>query len=1125
MRAKLRLCLLLVPALALGGENRWQGGGKKPSDWHDAGNWSLGAVPRSDDGNDVAIASGTVRVRGDAAVAGALVLSGGHLVVEREKVLAVGGDLVFRGSRPAASLTPHGEVRVRGTIASEGSARYGATATGWVVMVGEGDQVVTPGGFLPPIRIAKASGKVTLAGDLHCAGLHVAPGNTLDLTGGQRLLLGTPLREWRFDPKDRMIVKTYHPFRSSRDLINQGTILGKPSVPFTLFVNADDEVFAVSGRYEGPRKASESPVAGGLSINAPASRLSLEKGTLLLDGKPPAAEAPLDDGAGDRARITGLSLRKVPPKKVDTAGLHNVAPAAAALRSEPSIGHRIWRLVDGSEATGASFRSGVGRGGRIELVLAEPATVSAVRFRQGRLFAIRYEVRGDRDGDGECETELVAAAGGSPNAWREHAFAPTRVHRIAFHATEGQRGWERSYPDLQELEVYADAPPPERAEEPQQAPERRLSLGPQVDFRGPAVRPEDRILQGVMIDVWMFGIHDERQLTFGHLRDYEPFKKLLAGMKDLGADTALLFIEAEPLVFWPSRNFKSLTNRAYFKELERRKLREAEKDAADGAGDAELELEGEKKEERPKEPPKLPVIDPPVKTDILREFCEGMHENGIKVLILFHAKVGGSYVGPPDRDAWTVLFEEAAARGVDGIYVLWDEAWFGLANPKAATLPPDHPDRIAFRKRWGPDADLPTKWEQTVDYKRHVLMNYERLAQWVRRRCDAIRAVNPKCLTLTNIGSHSITSNNRMTYGTAYDVLGHLGGLDYLGSDYVHDETRTFVGSAKNRQATMVLGAGEHIGTAVSCIFQGARAINYYRYNYIELWKATERRRRGFQLIRTLERWGIGAARTPKKIALVVSRASEDWWDNAHGTYWLGGSAEGKQGFWTSRLVNELLLRAGYPFDLYYMDQAESLRAVAEYTLVIVPFPYSVSRAAAEVLRKAHAAGAKLLIAQRRGEVDELGRKHPKPILDDLIERGRKDGSVVYLDRDLVAAEVERSFDAEMSGVIDGLLGPEKPLSLWRHGHRVEAHLAERREGARLLALINWGEAAEVEVGVSLPAGSYRVLAVSSRAPRDERVVQIGGKEVFAASDLAHVGVKLAKDEVVVLRITPTGAR
>ena len=158
MRPKLGLWLLLVPALALGGENRWQGGGEKPSDWHDAGNWSLGAVPRSDDGNGVLIASGTVQVSGDAAVAGALVLRGGHLIVEREKALAVGGDLVFRGGKPAASLTPHGEVRVRGTIASEGSARYGAAAAGWVAMVGEGDQVVTPGGFLPPIRIAKASG-------------------------------------------------------------------------------------------------------------------------------------------------------------------------------------------------------------------------------------------------------------------------------------------------------------------------------------------------------------------------------------------------------------------------------------------------------------------------------------------------------------------------------------------------------------------------------------------------------------------------------------------------------------------------------------------------------------------------------------------------------------------------------------------------------------------------------------------------------------------------------------------------------------------------------------------------------------------------------------------------------
>jgi len=1068
-------------------------------------------------------------------VAGNVALDGGNLIVAPKQTLTIQGDLVFRGRGPAPSLTPQGDVLLQGTLTCEGFSRYGGEAQGWVRMMGKGDRVLTPGGLLPPLWIETRGGKVTPTGDLWCMGLHIARGSTLELSKGQKLLFGSTEREWHVSPTDKMIVKTWLPHRSSRDLTNLGTLIGAPSVPFDLFVrSADDRLYAVSGTYrfrgrakqgaeaeglEGMREdATEDPAAGRLSINAPDSRLVLKGEELLLDGKPVPKQGKEEDdiedaaGTSKKAVISKLRVEQVIVPAFGPGELVNVAPCAL-LRSKPSIGRDIWNQVDGSEKTVASFRTGVGGGGRIEFVFPKPVTISAIRFKQGDLFAIRYMAYADTTGNGKCETILFARSGGAPNAWLMQYIPTAKVYRLKFRGLQGQQGWEQAYPQITEFEIYAhamEAAPLLREAAARKPPAlsadlKRFSVGPEAKRQWPPVPPEDWISKGVMIDLWMFNIQSEAMIPKTHLREFKPFQDLVTNLRDLGADTANLFIEADPIAFWSSRSFKSITNKKYFDELDAKRRERA----ADG---------------RPAEPP---AIDPPSKKDILKEFVEGMHENGFKVTVLFRDNIVDKYVGPPGVDAWQTLCEEVAERGVDGVYLMGDETYFGLANPKGATLPPDHPDRLAFKKRWGPESDLPKGWEQTENYKKHVLLNYERGAEVLRRRHEAVKKINPRCLTLVNIGSGAVSGNNRMTYGLAYDILGHLSGIDLFGSDYVERETRTFAAAARTRKATMVHGAGPLVGEGVSAIMQGARAITYYRYNYIELWKATDHRRREFQFIRALERWGIAQARTPRSIALLLSRASEDWWDNTHGTYWLGESPEAKKGFWISRLINEFLLQNGYPFDLYYLDQVEDLQHLGEYKLLIIPFPYSVSQAAADALKRALSAGSKMLVAQQRGEVNEYGTPYAAPILQDLIEKGAKDGNVVFLDRDLVDWEVAPGFVGDLCRVVDGLLGPNKPLRLNRYGHRVEAHLLEKpgEPKERLLTLINWGDPAEVEVGLNLPKGGYETVTISSDSPALETEGRIGGRAALTEADLARFALSLGKNEVRTIFIATPGIR
>jgi len=1031
-----------------------------------------------------------VHLADKATVAGNVELAGGELIVGKDAALAIEGDLVFRGKSGPACLTPHGAVRLLGDLRSEGSARVLGGAEGWVTLAGEKDQSIRPAGLLPPLRLEKPGGKVMLAGDLHCAGLFIAPGNSLRLAAGQRLLLGTTAPEWRTDPADKNIVKTWHPHRSCRDLVNQGALVGSPAVPFTLYAHVGGKPYAVSGLYSFARKAAEpkegepaQPTAGlhagDLSLNRPDSRLAIRAGELFLDGQPAPRAKKADEldaalEGGEKARLTDLKLTLLPPPKADTSKLANAAPFVKAIRPSPSAGPSVWQALDGSEATMASFRTGVGLAGSYELVFPRPMAVSLVRFLQGPLFAFRGVVCADTTGAGSCGTILAAWTDGAPNAWCELAFPPVAVHRLKLRALEGQRGWEQSFPQLVELEAYGPKESvaglqkalPLRAAEPVPKDARRFTPGPPVRVERPAPPPEDRITKCITADLWMLGIHLESPPP-KPLAEFEPCLKAVHDIQALGADGVLLFVEAEMSAFWPSAHFRWHTK---------------DKDA------------------------------PPPDRDLLKELTDTLHAHGLKLYVIFLGRFMETYIGPKDRDGWQLLMEEVAARGIDGISLCHDEAFYGLDKPEGKTRSKDDPVRLAFQQRFGPGADLPESiWQDTVDYKRWTLYCYEQLAARFRRYRDAVRKVNPKCETFAIIGSHAVSSNNRMTYCLAYDVIGHLADLDYLGTDYQEAETRVWAASARNRRAAMEIFVPPSAREGIQAALQGARLLAWYRYNYIDIQKSADHRRRELAFLAALERWGVTRARTPRALAVLASRASEDWWDNDHGTNWLGSNPVAKQGFWTARLVNQFLNAHGYPHDLYYLDQPESLKEIGQYKVLFLPFPYSASKAAAEALEKAHAAGARLLIAQRLGEVDEVGANHDRPILSGLIRKGRDDGSVVYLPRNFIEWETEPAFAAEFAQALDDVLGEAKPLLLHKHGCNVEAYLAESGPREKFLTLINWQDAeADIEVGLPLPEGAYRILTLAASAPADECRGLLDGKELFSAADLRRFAVKLA---------------
>ena len=82
--------------------------------------------------------------------------------------------------------------------------------------------------------------------------------------------------------------------------------------------------------------------------------------------------------------------------------------------------------------------------------------------------------------------------------------------------------------------------------------------------------------------------------------------------------------------------------------------------------------------------------------------------------------------------------------------------------------------------------------------------------------------------------------------------------------------------------------------------------------------------------------------------------------------------------------------------------------------LVIVPFAYSIPKDALLPLQQAYEAGANVLVCERQGEVDELGRPYERPLLAGLI-------FLVLSSRILVWGAVDIARDLGVSDLVIGL--------------------------------------------------------------------------------------------------------
>jgi hypothetical protein len=341
----------------------------------------------------------------------------------------------------------------------------------------------------------------------------------------------------------------------------------------------------------------------------------------------------------------------------------------------------------------------------------------------------------------------------------------------------------------------------------------------------------------------------------------------------------------------------------------------------------------------------------------------------------------------------------------------------------------------------------------------------------------------------------------------------------YLGHYFFANETKKLIGASPVRTAFVTFQPTPNFdkhgyrnpimlyGPAISALMHGARGIGFYGQSYLfgggdhDAGPWVEKI---FNLTAYLEQKGLLDYRVPRRVALLYSRASEDWWQLAHAA----NPVEAAEGVLYQNAVMEVLFRHGIPFELYYLDQPSALDELGNYALAILPYPYSVSVEAATKIRSALAKGTKVVSLRHDGEVDPFAERYPTPLL-------RGVPGITNLSIDLTKSSYDELSAQLMEAVTDTVDGP--PLLLNANGKDVECSIQENKSD-RLVFCLNWEmRPVEVNLGINLAAGRYKASVVTLDR---ESPAGVGGKSDLAPDDLRSFRLVLAPGEAKILLFT-----
>ena len=719
------------------------------------------------------------------------------------------------------------------------------------------------------------------------------------------------------------------------------------------------------------------------------------------------------------------------------------------------------------------------------------------------------DIRGDADGDGVYELLLGSADSLTGKGWLTLELNPTPVKAVRIQPRQGTSyGFQHSYPCFSEVSLFTDAKSASKA-------------GPPAGIARPAAIPKDlhfaslrqeavtvppvkerNFQRMIFADIWMWGVYPKK--TGNSVPDFtknEAFRHTAEICKRAGVDSICIDLtnsSCENLMPWPSK-------------------------VCNGTD-----------------------------VNLLQPLIEALHKEGFKVYAhLIHnitpfetvkwhypeeetsrypymKQYPSLLFGDYWKKNWLAIEEELMACGLDGVGISSDEQYY--RGHFMETFPKDEPARALYLKRFG--HELPQHEEDTLAFRQWIQMRHEALADIFGYWTGELKKKYPKIWTYSMLMAWTDENSNITGSTMPLDLLGARSGISALGSDYMDQYGMAGAAAANGwRKATMAndgnLCGGiqtdiQHIGRTLNLWMYGGNSSTYWRFNWLDELGSMSAITRAYRLSDDLEALGAFDAKPPKSIALLSSRASCDWqqinaWWGKHDEQNWDRAVEGQRGWFADRAVFYALQKNGYAFQWKFLERPEQLADLDSYKVLLIPFAYSVSDAAAARIKAAADKGATvLLFDKRQGETDEWGELRQQAILKELVDSGK----AVLVGGDILANGATSTFNVEVCKTIDKALGTEAPFKAYLNGANIDATMLEKSPEEKFIFLVNWEKSSKpVGISLALPAGNYELRA------RDDSTwyrVRLDGKEALTAEDMKGFRLIVNGETPLVLHVKKT---
>lgn len=834
----------------------------------------------------------------------------------------------------------------------------------------------------------------------------------------------------------------------------------------------------------------------------------------------------LTPGGAVKASVT-QPTQPVTPKPPPMKGLQDIAIFARIITDPPSFNPKalVGDLPNDDDlqfGNSFGFIDGPERCPSLAFLYPEPVTVNKVCIKlRGNVSVL--DVRGDAAGTGRFDQVLARVEGLAGQAgWLavELPEKPMRALRIdAIQANT--RGYHSTIPFATKVKILAreETVKPLLGKLQQSAVYRipgspsgaaaHLMLDP-VDFPLPATSTK-KFGKILVTDMWMFGVNVKKDTKSSSLN----VERVVQTCKLVGFDAVCQFMEdwSSPIVPWSSKICNCTDE------------------------------------------------------NIIKALADALHANGIKLymmpcsatcppfdgssIFVYPKEESSRYPqmkqfpsivhGPHYRDNWLAMLEENLASGADGVMLCPDETYY--KGHFMETFPKDDPGRALYKQRFG--KDLPLHEEDSLAFRQWIELRHEGVADLYAYWKKHLRAKYPNAY----LGSRFMQPYNCASYvsdfGLPMDILGARDAVDHISSDYCGPYGIQMMAAANGwRRGAMCYDANMWgplqgaprkreiciIGEILWGAMYGLGAIEVYRENYLYEQGTLPMFARGFGLLRDLEKLGVYDARPAKKIALLTSRASLDWWQikawwgrhddptprQGSGQDWDRG-VEGGRGWFAERQVFNLLRRANLPFDWMYLDRDDQLKDLDQYKALVVPFAWSISKSAAEKVKAAAAKGTKVIFLDGKlGPTDEWGEPYAAPVFQELADSGK----ALVFKEDIMREGVTDVFADKLRKAVTDALGSESPLKAEVAGQDIEITALQKSPAEQFVFIINWEKSnmQQVDLGLNLPAGNYEVFA---RDANFWHSAKLGGSKTLTAEQLRNFRVWMSPESVYVLYVRP----